>query len=151
MRAAITAKSHRKTVETLREHSDTILEGSFTVIDPSSRSMGYCIFQGGEVIANGKLTSDGKIGERLKDLYHQLDIFDHTPLMLMEKVRSGTGHIYLVFSAGVAVAGLSHSELLEIPYSLWSKRKDASYVKSDAMDARYMGLLAVDVCRDLSL
>jgi len=149
----ITAPTHLKIVKQLRSNSDIILQGTWIAIDPSSRSMGYALVEGGNISKNGTFVTKKKpIGERLKDLHSMLDLeLPEVELMVVEFVRTGTGHHFLTWSTGLAVGALGAKTTIEIPTSLWAKCKDANYVKSDACDAKYIARFCIEVCEDLSL
>jgi hypothetical protein len=153
MRSAITAPTHIRTVEQLRKNSDTILNGTWIAIDPASISMGYALVEGGNISKNGTFSTKKKpIGERLKDLHSMLDLeLPEVELMVVEFVRTGTGHHFLTWSTGLAVGALGAKITIEIPTSLWAKGKDANYIKSDACDAKYIAKFCLAVCEDTSL
>jgi hypothetical protein len=140
-------------VKELRKNSDTILNGTWIAIDPSSRSMGYALVEGGNISKNGTFTTKKKqIGERLKDLHSMLDLeLPEVELVVIEFVRTGTGHHFLVWGTGLAVGALGATTTIEIPTSLWAKGKDANYIKSDAADAKYIARFCIEVCSNLDL
>lgn len=149
----ITAPTHKKIVKELRKHSDIILNGTWIAIDPASRSMGYALIEGGAVSKNGTFVTKKKpIGERLKDLHSMLDLdLPEVELMVVEFVRTGTGHHFLTWSTGLAVGALGAPITIEIPTKLWEKCKDKDYIKSDACDAKYIAKFCIEVCKDLTL
>ena len=73
---------------------------------------------------------------------------DTVDIALVEKVRSSSGHIYLVWSAGIAVAVSNSPHVVEIPSYMWKKIVDKDYYKDDHMDARYIGRLAMLLCKE---
>jgi hypothetical protein len=115
--------------------------------------MGYALMEGGQLAKNGVFkTKEKEIGKRLKELYNHLDIdLPEVDLLVVEFVRTGTGHHFLTWSTGLAVGALGAKITIEIPTSLWAKCKDANYVKGDAMDAKYIAKFCIEVCEDLTL
>ena len=63
------------------------------------------------------------------------------------KVRGPRGHIYLLWSAGVAAAAVGAVTTLEVPTKLWSLSKSDEYYKSDQMDAIFMAKFCLQFCR----
>lgn len=116
--------------------------------------MGYTLAKGGQVIDSGSLKADekDKIGPRLWDIGDQLqDILkEHRPVdvCLIEFLRSSTGHVYIVWSAGNAVRDSICPVVIEIPTHLWSKVKDEGWFKCDALDSRYIYELARIICEE---
>ena len=121
-------------------------------IDPGSISMGYCVVDKGAIIKKGSLISTSKdIGSRLNDLWDLLTPIISSPkLMVMELVRTSTGHYMLTWSAGIAVGAVAAKDILEIPTHLWKKTVDKDYYKSDVMDALYIAKFILKVCEEFS-
>lgn len=137
---------HKKLGDIIRANKERILTGTFLSIDPASRDMGYAIFEKGKLIKNGSVSATGHIGIRLKKLFEQLP--DIKPdFMAVEKVRSGTGHIYLVYSVAVPIIKYG-CEMVEIPTRAWHKNIDSTYIKGDARDALEIGLFCIRLCEE---
>ena len=116
--------------------------------------MGYTLQVGGQIIDTGSLPAnkyDG-IAQRLDTIGDQLlDVLkEHRPVdvLLMELVRTSTGHLYLTWSAGNAVRDSVSPVVIEVPEKLWSKVKDINWFKCDALDSRYILELANILCRE---
>ena len=145
----LTAKTHLQIASKLKSLKDKIENGTMVVIDPSSKSMGYCVTVDGKIDQNGVIkTTKATIGERLRDLFEQVSQLPQADVVIIEFVRTGTGHQYLVWSVGVAAAAANSSITIEIPTSMWSKYKDSEYYKSDAMDAKYMAKCVLQIIKD---
>jgi len=128
--------------------------GTVLSIDPASKSLGYAIFEGGIQVEAGTLKTSEKqpVGRRLFDLLDQLEdvIRDYRPIdiMLIELVRSSTGHIFLTWAAGMAVAASDAPVVIEIPEKMWKKTIDDQWFKCDVQDAKYIAKLAFVICED---
>ena len=147
-------KSHLKIAQQILKHKNSILYGTVLAIDPGSHSMGYTLQVGGQIIDTGSLPankSDG-IALRLDTVSDQLlDVLkEHRPVdvLLIELVRTSTGHHYLTWSAGNAVRDSVSPVVIEIPEKLWSKAKDVGWFKCDALDSRYILEVANILCRE---
>lgn len=118
--------------------------------------MGLCIYQDGvEVLAKTlKVHEKLPISQRLTYLHELLDGFiqqeldGSVDLVLIEKVRSSSGHVFLVWAAGGAISACASPVVIEIPAYMWKKVVDKDYVKTDEMDARYMFKLAHQLCEE---
>ena len=110
--------------------------------------MGYAIFKNGEMVDSGsaKYESPGKIGKRLAGIFEELPELHDVGLVVTEKVRSSTGHVYLVWSNGTALAKYGPESVLEVSTKNWKRVCDHLYVKGDAADARYLGHFVLTLC-----
>ncbi len=133
---------HSRTAERIIAYADSMVLATVVAIDPGSKSCGYAIAHQGKFKTSGHVEVPKqfkRIGPRLKYIHAELDKI-LTPYnkiyMLVEKVRPRTGHIYLTWAAGVAVAtGGCVVEVIEIPIGMWKKLCPADYEKSDIADA----------------
>jgi hypothetical protein len=137
----------KKHADQIIKHSDKILGGTMLAIDPSSTSMGWALFVHGEVYSAGTAKSEGSVGERLAEIMGQLPD-ENLDVLVTEFVRSSTGHIYLVWSNGAAVAKYGPPVVLEVTTGAWKKLVDKSYVKTDVRDATNIGTFAVQLCKE---
>lgn len=149
----ITAPTHKKIVEVLLNNKKLLLEQRWIAIDPASRSIGYALVEGGEVVEKGTIKTNKKcIGERLNDLFHQLeDKFDDLSMVAVELVRPNSGHLYLTWGAGVVAAGTNAPLVIEIPTSMWAKRKDSGWAKTDVLDALYIAKLILTIVSEVEV
>ena len=148
-KVTLTAKSHLQIAAKLKTLKDEILNGTLVTIDPSSKTIGFCIVEKGVIQSCGVVkTSEKSITKRLRALFDQIDQLPKANVVAVEMVRTGTGHHYLTWSVGVVAAGTEAQEFIEIPTSLWSKYKDSDYFKSDAMDARYIAECILAIIND---
>ena len=138
--------SHRKEAVNILKRKELILGGTMIAIDPSSLSMGYAVFKQGKLVENNVITAKGNIGFRLNKLCEMLP--DISPdVVIVEKVRSNTGHIYLTWSTGAAVARYP-AFICEVAFYAWKKNVGADYEKSDARDALEIGNFAITLCKE---
>jgi hypothetical protein len=140
--------AHLKQANKILKHADKILGGTIISIDPSSKSMGWAVYTNGELVKAGVAKGEGSIGERLQQIYEMLPNTE-PDLIITELVRSSTGHIYLSWSNGTVLARYGPEDVLEISTNLWKKAIDDSYYKSDVMDAKFLGLFAIKLCREM--
>ena len=130
-------------VAEIRLHRDKLTTGKILVIDPSSLSAGFCYIENLEIKENGviKLPQKLPIAARLQHLVGELQQrWPSVDALGIEKIRGGRAHIYLLWSAGAAVAGSGAPVVFEIPISAWKKMRDKWYTKTDANDAKMMAL-----------
>jgi len=150
-----------KELTTLKEISkikDKILSGWVVSVDPGSKSAGYAIFYKGRLAASGALDGgEAPIAGRLKSLFRQLSdlLVDldvpEVDLVLVEKVRTSTGHVYLTWSSGALLAATNAMKAIEITTTQWKKNTDKStYIKSDRQDAEEIGKFAIRVAQELT-
>ena len=137
---------HKKEAAAILKHKETILDGTFISIDPASKEMGYALFTGGELIENGTAEGKGAIGPRLYQILNNLP--DATvALVIVEKVRFGTGHVYLTWSTSVPIAKYG-TAVCEVSTRAWKKNVDDTYEKSDERDALEIGKFAITLCKE---
>ena len=139
--------THKKQAEKIAKHSNLILGGILVAIDPSSKSMGWAIYERGELINAGVATGEGGVGERMAQIYDNLPNVE-PDIIITELVRSSTGHIYLSWSNGAMLAKYGSPQVLEVSTNLWKKAADSDYYKSDVQDAKYIGKFAIDLCKE---
>ncbi len=116
-------------------------------LDPSSTSLGYAIIDNGKLVKSGEIIAKGDIGKRLSYMYQELKLLGSFKGIVLEKVRGPRGHIFLLWSAGMAVAATGASVTIEIPTNLWSLAKDDKYFKGDEADALYMAKFCIQFCK----
>ena len=85
-----------------------------------------------------------EIGDKGRDLFREYDI----GLVVVEKVRSSTGHVLLTNSVGVAYDIADADNIIEIPSGMWKKVVDKHYFKDDVQDALYMWKLVKTLCEE---
>lgn len=137
---------HRKEADAILKHKETILDGTFISIDPASKDMGYALFTGGELIENGTAEGRGLIGPRLYQIMNNLPEVN-VALVIVEKVRMGTGHAYLTWSTAIPIAKYG-THVCEVSTRAWKKNVDDTYEKSDERDALEIGKFAVTLCKE---
>lgn len=132
-------------INRLKENKDIILGGTVLCIDPASNCVGYALYVG------GKLKESGKVKAKHKDPIHLRlsQIVVNLPqvkpdLVVIELVRSSTGHVYMVWAVGAIIAQYG-TPTIEIPHRLWKNIQDAKYTKDDDIDAIYMGKYAIAI------
>jgi hypothetical protein len=125
-----------------------ILTQRWLSLDPSSTSLGYAIVDNGKIEKSGEIIATGSIGKRLHHMYQELRLLGPFKGIVLEKVRGPRGHIYLLWSAGVAAAAVGALTTLEIPTKLWSLAKNDQYFKGDEADAIYMAKFCLAYCRE---
>lgn len=145
--------SHRKQAEAIYKLRDKILNGHMVAIDPGSNSMGYALFVSGRLHYAGSIAGKGSIGNRLKSMMNQLDgclkeLGAHHMVTVVELVRSQTGHHYLTWAAGAAVAALGSEHTLEVSTNLWKKLIGPKYKKTDENDAIAIGELVLAIAKE---
>jgi hypothetical protein len=134
-------------INRIKENADTILVGTVLCIDPASNSVGYAIYKKGKFIDGGKVVARAKapIYERLEEIARKLP--QVTPdVLIIELVRSSTGHIYMCWAVGAIIAHYGVSTI-ELPHRLWKNIIDDKYVKDDDVDARYMGKYVIEIAK----
>jgi hypothetical protein len=130
-------------VAEIQANRDKLIEGRILVIDPSSLSAGFCFIEKMEIKENGviKLPQKLPIAARLRHLVDELQQrWPQVDALGIEKIRGSRAHIYLLWSAGAAVAGTGAPMVFEIATSAWNKMRDKWYTKTDANDAKMMAL-----------
>lgn len=145
--------SHRREADEILKVKHKILTGRLVAIDPGSNSLGFSLWDNGVLMRSGSIKSKGPVGSRLADLRAQLSCeilggFTAPDVMLLEKVRTGTGHVYLTWAAGVAAAAVCSDTVLEVSTMAWKKNTTSAYVKGDEQDAVEIGKFAVTLCKE---
>lgn len=140
--------SHKKAADAIYKVRDKILTGTMMAIDPGSNSLGYAWYNNGELVESGVITKKGSIGERLAHVVSQLGKYQVPDVVITEFVRTNTGHVYLTWASGAAVAALGAKDTIEVHTGLWKKLITASYVKNDENDAVAIGALAVAIAKE---
>jgi hypothetical protein len=134
-------------VNRIKENADIILTETVLCIDPASNSVGYAIYKKGKFVEGGKVVARAKapIHERLEEIARKLP--QVTPdVLIIELVRSSTGHIYMVWAVGAIIAHYGVTTI-ELPHRLWKNIIDDKYVKDDDVDARYMGKYVIEIAK----
>lgn len=136
---------------TVYQHSDAILQGKFIAIDPASLSAGVAVFSAGELVSSKtiKLPAKKPINERLNILFHELSSLDNADLLVIEKIRMKTAHIYLRWAVGTSVAGAPVLKTIEAPTTFWRAIRPEGYVKTDEGDAVLIGQMVILLAREM--
>jgi len=137
-----------KTAKSIIKLKDTILNGTLLAIDPASKSVGYAVFEKGELHISGSYKASGSIGPRLKEIGDFLVQFEDPDVLAIEKVRTHSGHHMLTWGAGHAVGAVGAETTIEITCSMWKKVAGAQHIKSDENDAIAIGELVLYICRE---
>jgi Holliday junction resolvasome RuvABC endonuclease subunit len=141
-----------KTYRQIRGISDTIKHGKCISIDPASKCMGYAIIEQGVITETGVVVAPpyNNIGGRLEYMYNAIKEKGPYDAAFIEKVRSSQGHIYLVWSAGTAIAASGAPTVIEVSTSMWKKlaREDTTYSKSDEADAIKIAEVVLECIKD---
>lgn len=142
--------SHRREADAILKLRSKILNGHLLSIDPGSNSLGFALFRGFDLVKSGSITAKGTVGQRLHLLMTGLQAeFAMTPdVVLVEKVRTATGHIYLTWAAGAAVAAIGAEHTIEVTTGAWKRAVSEDYEKSDENDAIAIGNFAVTLCKE---
>lgn len=143
--------THLKQAKQILKLEKDIENGVFVVVDPSSKSCGVVIYDKMKEIYAEEIraTPTRPIGIRLAEMQRNLPVMDgREVVMLIEKVRSSTGHIYLTWSAGMLVSYFSPRKVVEVTTGAWKMSVDDTYIKSDLNDARAMGEFAIRLIRE---
>jgi hypothetical protein len=141
------------------KYRDILLYGRVLVIDPSSGSAGsmpgYAVYDRGILSMSGVLIVNHKnpIEARLRQIMELLQEMDeklHPQLCLLEKIRGGRAHPYLVWSCGIVVASMTCPHV-EVCISTWKSFLDKDeYVKGDERDAIGIGQAMINMALGLS-
>lgn len=143
----------KKIASKIKEIEHIIKNGRSIAIDPASVNMGYAIIENGEIVKSGVFTApkNASIGNRLAIIKTKIEREGPFDACFIEFVRGGRmGHIYLVWSAGVAAAAANAIHTHEIRISMWKKlaELDESYTKSDENDAIKIAEVVLDCIKD---
>lgn len=143
-------KTELSVVGKILKHREIILSGVFLAVDPASKSLGFALYRQGVLDESGTIIADGKapVGNRLASLSEQLGELATPDVMAVEKVRTGTGHVFLVWSAGTAVAATNAPVTIELPVSMWKKFVGKEHEKSDENDAIAIGDTIIHICKE---
>jgi len=147
-----------KFLKSIETHASKVLSGTLLVIDPSSGSKdsmpGFAIFKQGVLESHGEIEIPPSypIQKRLQVLDHKIRCLlpDPATVFGMEDISGQHfSHKYLVWACGVSVAASQTPALILVPIQTWRSyaRKDPDYVKSDASDAKYMGVTIVELSK----
>jgi len=134
-------------INRIKENADIILTKTVLCIDPASNSVGYAIYKKGKFVEGGKIVARAKapIYERLEEIARKLP--QVTPdVVIIELVRSSTGHVYMVWAVGTIIAHYGVSTI-EVPHRLWKNTIDDKYVKDDDVDAKYIGKYVIEIAK----
>jgi hypothetical protein len=148
--------THKRQADEIIKLRGKILRGTMVAIDPGSNSLGFSFWVNGVMVHSGSIKAKGTVGPRLQTLAAQLEQegvacgVGAPDVVVIEFVRSSTGHIYLTWAAGVAVAALGAEHTLEVTTGAWRKNVDKTYVKGDERDAIEIGKFAVTLCKEAS-
>jgi hypothetical protein len=141
--------------EKVRQNRNLILKGYMLVIDPSIGSSSS--LPGFAVYRNGKLTESGVLkmnigASKHKRLHELVSIlqkeFEVPDILGMELIAGPAFGVMrwninafhsLIRSTGAIMAAYPVETVIEVPPSVWKKTIDDDYVKSDEMDAIYIG------------
>lgn len=134
-------------INRIKESADVILTGTVLCIDPASNSVGYALYVKGKLTEGGKIVATAKapIHKRLEQIVRKLPQLD-PDMVIIELVRSSTGHVYMVWAVGAIVAHYG-APLIEVPQRLWKNVQDDKYVKDDDVDAKYMGKYVIEIAK----
>lgn len=134
-------------INRIKESKSAILSGTILCIDPASNCVGYALYIGGKLKDSGKVKAKAKdpIYLRLSQIMAGLPQYK-PDLVLIELVRSSTGHVYMVWAVGAIIA-MYGLPTIEIPHRLWKNIQDDKYTKDDDIDAIYMGKYAIAIAK----
>lgn len=140
--------SHRKSADAIYKLKDKILGGTVIAVDPGSNSLGYAVYTKGLLVESGTVITKGAIGERLAYMVAKLSEYDTPDVAVTEFVRTGTGHVYLTWASGAAMAALGSKNTIEVHTGAWKKLVTQSYVKNDENDAIAIGAFVVAIAKE---
>lgn len=145
-----TGKTIPQIVKQIEGHAPAILEGRLLAIDPASRSLGFCLYQSGQLLEKGKIVSKaGDVNTRLRSISAQLiEKFKDIDILAVEKIRGSQAHDYLRWSIGAVVVSVNASKMVEVPISFWKKIMPEGYVKDDDNDAELIGTVMLHIAQD---
>ncbi len=156
-----------KAVDDVMKCYETILTGTLLCVDPSSGSEssmpGYALYDNGVMTEKGiveVLSKGSKVQNRLKELADCFrEDFDAVDVLVIEDIppihggaRRGFGgrmksHASLLKSVGAIIGAVKATHIVSINPRVWQKWKDENYVKSDDVDAQYMGIAAIEMSK----
>lgn len=100
-------------------------------IDPASKSTGWALFKGNQLLKSGTVIVKGNIHERLVALHWRYaHLFQGRTLIDLKECHieqfGGRPHRYLVFSVGVLISAIDYAEetTQDVPVSSWQKYTD---------------------------
>lgn len=146
------------TIKEIDRIKDKILSGWVLSIDPGSKLAGYALFHKGALVKGGTLDAGedpiakrlGSMGRDISDILTSAGV-DYVDLVLVEKVRTSTGHVYLTWSTGALLSSTNANKVIEITTTQWKKNVNKDkYIKSDKQDAEEIGKFAIQIARDLA-
>ncbi len=153
-----------KAVEYIEKCAHDIQDGVMLCIDPSvgsSSSMpGYAIYENSALVDAGilEITSAGQqVPYRLRELSEILRtefkgpwdvvVIEDIPPMRGGPFANVKGHASLLKSCGAIIAATSSPHIVEMHPTVWRRYIDDEYVKSDHMDAIYIGKAALGMAQ----
>lgn len=140
-------KRYVKFYNVIRFNKDLITKGKLISIDPASggKSLpGFAVFNNGKLVQKGfiELPSKMPVAYRLRVLYSKLSVLvEDADVLAIEEIRGNMGHVFLLWSVGVAVCAIKCKVLIEVPINVWRAlaKADPLYQKADDEDAYLIG------------
>jgi hypothetical protein len=134
------------------KNRNSILNGSFTVIDPSSAGdscPGFAVYHAGQLQCRGDIQVNRKlkVNVRLQQIYDKLiEIAPPPDLLIVEKLRGVMAPAELMFSVGTAMSAIRAPVAIEMPIPVWRAYAGTEYTDKkkkkltlDSDDAVMMG------------
>ncbi len=140
-------------IRSIEAIASVINTGTLLAIDPASKSLGYALYEAGELTSKGKLVSKKRqVNERLHDLHKQLkNKFKSIDILAVEKIRGSMAHDYLKWSIGVAIVSINSDFMIEVPIQFWKKLREDDYTKDDDNDAELIGAVLVRIAEESAI
>lgn len=134
-------------INRIKENAEILLGGTVLCIDPASNIVGWSVYVKGKLVDGGTVTARPKapIHVRLLQIVEKLPRY-RPDVVIIELVRSSTGHVYMVWAVGAIIATYG-VPTIEIPHRLWKNAQDDKYVKDDQVDSEYMGRYVMDIAK----
>lgn len=138
-----------KIAKKILTHKEEILRGPIIAVDPGSNYMGWALFEGGELKKAG-VAKGGKnpVCKRFFNIFDELPDYSNISVLVVEFVRTNTGHEFLTFSNGISMAKYGSPIFIEVTNTMWKKNVPKEYEKSDVNDAIAIGQVVIDLCKE---
>lgn len=155
-----------KTYQSIKPLAKLIQTGRILCIDPSTGSQssmpGFAVYQAGILVEYGTIEVDHRLNRSLR-LYEisrtiREDFSPPADILIVEYIPpmsyKGGGMNSIAIMAlqkalGAIIGALPFGNLIEVPAAAWKTAKDDNYIKTDAIDAVYIGKYVLEVAEDI--